>query len=88
MRKIIASAFVATALIAGGPAFANSSDLFGAGAAPTDVVVFAAGQASARTAAADRTERVQQSGRDAIQGAVSQGFAPVDTMNLSNGSAR
>jgi hypothetical protein len=87
MRKIIASGFVAAAILAGGPAFANSSDLFGAAAAPTDVIAFAAGQASAR-AASERTERVQPTARDAAQGAVSQGFAPVDTMNLSNGSAR
>jgi hypothetical protein len=82
MRRIITSALVATALIAGGAAFAEDSN------SNQDMllqsqVAFAA-QSANRTAVAP-VERGAVTGKPSAAAATVQGFAPVDTTASERG---
>jgi hypothetical protein len=82
MRTIIKSLIVASALVTGGSAFANdSSDNAFSQVIAQSQLVFAA-QPANRIAA----ERPVAAPQVTSQAAISQGFAPVNTQDLSRGS--
>ncbi|MGL4243261.1 MAG: hypothetical protein ACRCTI_19280 [Beijerinckiaceae bacterium] len=84
MRNIIASAIVASALVAGGSAFAQSAADTAANINMVGATqFFVTAQASQRVA-----DRMPVANRIDPRAATSQGFAPVDTTNLSSGSSR
>jgi hypothetical protein len=81
MRTIIKSLVVASALVAGGAAYANDSgDSYFIPAIAQSQLAFAA-QPSSRTVA-DRPAAARETAR----AAVSQGLAPINTQDLSRGS--
>lgn len=87
MRRIIKSAIVASALVAGGAAFASEGENSNQELLVTSQLAFAS-QAANRTAPVTvPVQREIVAPRQSAAAATSQGFAPIDTISIIlNGS--